>query len=74
MQINLQRAVWRKTELLAECPNGAGVCKWWERMCRDRKMVALHCGFFRGTHTDERGLMVRCSFKESVQALQRLNA
>lgn len=66
VKVNLKRAIWRHAELLAECPKSAGgVCKWWERMCRPSRPVAMHCGFYRGTHTDERGLMVRCGFNGS---------
>jgi len=54
-----RRAIKRKTEILAECPRGSGLCRWdgggdgrW-----------LSCGFFRGTIDSGNGLMVRCGYK-----------
>ena len=60
--MELRRAIRRKSEVLAECPKDGGVCQWWQH---GQQRMVLSCGFCLGTHEDERGLMVRCKYKET---------
>lgn len=62
----LRKALQRATELLAECPVG-GVCR---RRQPGRKVSWTCCGHYRGTHTDSRGLLVKCDFNTSKERMR----
>ena len=57
----LVKAVKRAVEVVAECPI-SGTCS---RRQAGRGIIWTSCGYFRGTHTDSRGLLVKCDFNEN---------
>lgn len=56
----LVKAIRRAMEIVAECPVG-GVCS---RRQAGRGVIWTSCGYYRGTHVDSRGLLVKCRFNE----------
>ena len=54
--MTLRRAIKRGHYIEAECPHN-GDCR---SMQHGQGVIVLDCGYFKGTHEDERGLMVRC--------------
>jgi hypothetical protein len=58
--VPLVKAIRRATEIVAECPVG-GVCS---RRQAGRAVIWTCCGYYRGTHTDSRGLLAKCDFNE----------
>ena len=63
----LVKAVRRAAEVVAECPVG-GTCS---QRRAGQKTTWLSCGHYRGTHTDSRGLLVKCRFNEKSKKEKR---
>lgn len=56
----LRKAMVISGDIATDCPLG-GQCKY--QFVANNIKVAGKCGFFDGTHEDERGLFVRCRYR-----------
>lgn len=56
--MTLRRAIKKGHRIEAECPHN-GDCRHQQH---GKGVQILQCGFFKGTHEDHRGLMVRCKY------------